>query len=130
MSDKSSDIGAIYLQNAIKLYSYYKKLGDKTFEQIEDKDISWRLNEDSNNIAILVKHISGNMLSRWTDFFESDGEKPWRNRDSEFEDDISSKSELIDKWEKGWLCVFSVLHSLKKRIYSKLSGLEANLIPW
>ena len=114
MSDKPLDIASSYLQNALKLYAYYKKLGDKTFEQIEDNDISWRPNEESNSIAILVKHISGNMLSRWTDFLKSDGEKPLRNRDDEFEDDISSKDELVKRWEQGWNCLFSMLQSLEQ----------------
>ena len=76
---------ANYKESIIKLFQYYKMLGDKTFEQIETKDIQWQYNSESNSLAIIVKHMVGNMLSRWTNFLSEDGEKAWRQRDSEFE---------------------------------------------
>ena len=73
-------MSAQYLQSAIKQFEYYKLLGEKTFNQMPDEKLFWQMNEDSNSVATIVKHLSGNMLSRWTDFLTSDGEKEWRNR--------------------------------------------------
>ncbi len=101
-----------YIQSAIKQFEYYKMLGDKTFSQLTDDKLFWQYNEDSNSIATIVKHLSGNMLSRWTDFLTTDGEKEWRNRDAEFENDISSRQELLDRWNEGWTCLINALNSL------------------
>lgn len=76
-------------------------LGDKTIEQVPAEKLLWRYNDESNSIAMIVKHLWGNMLSRWTDFLTTDGEKDWRNRDSEFENDIKTKEELIAKWNEA-----------------------------
>ena len=103
---------AIYLNSAIKQFEYYRALGKKTFEQLTEEQLLWQYNEASNSIAIIVNHMWGNMKSRWTDFLIADGEKEWRNRDQEFEDVISSKEELLQKWEEGWACVFSALESV------------------
>jgi hypothetical protein len=102
-----------YLESVKKLFEHYKMLGDKTFSQLQDEKLFWQLNADSNNIATIVKHLWGNMLSRWTDFLTTDGEKEWRNRDAEFENDISTRQELVKKWEEGWKCLFSALNILK-----------------
>jgi Protein of unknown function (DUF1572) len=91
---------------------YYKIIGDKTISQVTDQNLFWKYNEDSNSIATIVKHLSGNMLSRWTDFLTTDGEKEWRNRAEEFENTITTKQELIDKWEKGWSCFFDTFNTL------------------
>lgn len=117
-----------YLQSVIKRFEYYKTLGEKTFAQLEDEKLFWQYNEESNSIAMIVKHLSGNMLSRWTDFLTSDGEKEWRNRDTEFENDITFKSELIEKWNTGWECLFTTLNSLtqddlQKTIYIRNEAL-------
>ena len=101
------------ISGIIKQFDYYKLLGEKTFSQLSEKELFWQYNENSNSIAIIVNHISGNMLSRWTDFLTTDGEKDWRNRDEEFEDNIHSKTELIDKWEQGWKCLFDALQQIK-----------------
>lgn len=101
-----------YLESVKKQFEYYKMLGDKTFSQVQDAKLFWQYNENSNSIATIVKHLWGNMLSRWTDFLSTDGEKEWRNRDAEFENDISTRLELINKWEDGWKCLFSALNSL------------------
>ena len=87
-------------------------LGEKTFAQIPDEKLFWQYNEDSNSIATIVKHLWGNMLSRWTDFLTTDGEKEWRDRDAEFENDIKSRSELLDKWNAGWEGLFIALKGL------------------
>ncbi|WPR73060.1 DUF1572 domain-containing protein [Flavobacterium sp. NG2] len=108
-----------YLESATKQFEYYKMLGDKTFDQIPDENLLWKFNEESNNIAIIVNHLSGNMLSRWTDFLTSDGEKEWRHRDAEFENDIKNKEELIQKWNQGWNCLFDALNALKEEDLSK-----------
>jgi hypothetical protein len=101
-----------FLRSAKRQFNYYKSLGDKTFEQLEEIDFYFRPNEDSNSVAIIIRHLYGNMLSRWTDFLTSDGEKPNRNRDQEFEEQNLSKKELIDLWNKGWECLLSTLDSL------------------
>ncbi len=116
-----------YLQSAIKQFEYYKQLGEKTFAQIEDEKLFWQYNDESNSIAAIVKHLWGNMLSRWTDFLTTDGEKEWRNRDAEFENNIATKDELIEKWNKGWQCLFNALNSLtnddlEKIIYIRNQG--------
>jgi hypothetical protein len=108
-----------YLESAKKQFEYYKMLGDKTIEQLPDAKLFWQYNDESNSIAVIVKHLSGNMLSRWTDFLTSDGEKDWRHRDSEFENDIQTKTELIQKWNDGWNCFFNALNSLKEDDLSK-----------
>ena len=101
-----------YLDSVKKQFAYYKLLGDKTFEQLTDEQLFWQYNAESNSIATIVKHLWGNMLSRWTDFLNSDGEKEWRNRDAEFENDISSRKELLEKWNEGWQCMFDAIAPL------------------
>lgn len=108
-----------YLESAKKQFEYYKMLGDKTIEQLPEDKLFWQYNDESNSIAVIVKHLSGNMLSRWTDFLTSDGEKDWRDRDAEFENDIKAKTELIQKWNDGWNCFFNALNSLKEDDLSK-----------
>ncbi|MEM6362231.1 MAG: DUF1572 family protein [Bacteroidota bacterium] len=102
------------LQSILKQFKYYKFLGDRTFEQLKEEQLFWQYNEASNSIAIIVNHIAGNMKSRWTDFLTTDGEKEWRSRDQEFEDVIKTKSELFQKWEVGWTCLFQALESINE----------------
>lgn len=101
-----------YLNSIRKQFEYYKSLGEKTFEQLKAKDFFWQYSEESNSIAIIVNHICGNMKSRWTDFLTTDGEKEWRNRDSEFESEIKSEVELLSKWNDAWNCLFGALNSV------------------
>lgn len=101
-----------YLQVIRGQFKEIKQLGDRTLEQLTFNDLTWRLNETSNNIAILVKHISGNMVSRWTDFLTSDGEKSYRRRDDEFIDDFTTKEEIINIWEQGWEVFLNTLDGL------------------
>lgn len=103
-----------YLTSARKQFEYYKQLGEKTFAQLPDEALFWQYNPESNSIATIVKHLWGNMLSRWTDFLTSDGEKAWRQRDAEFENDITSREEMLQKWEEGWTCFFKALDSLRE----------------
>ncbi|WP_346984269.1 DUF1572 domain-containing protein [Chryseobacterium sp. POE27] len=96
----------------IKRFEYYKTLGDKSFLQLSEDQIFWQFNEESNSIAVIVKHIAGNMLSRWTDFLTSDGEKPDRKRDEEFVNTFSTKDEVLQYWEAGWKCLFDALNQI------------------
>lgn len=102
-----------FLSSAIKLFRYYKKLGEGAIAQLDDSDINKRPNAASNSIALIVHHLSGNMLSRWTDFLTSDGEKPWRNREAEFDESYADKKSMLEAWEKGWACLLNALESLK-----------------
>lgn len=119
-----------FLKTASKQFEYYKLLGEKTIDQLSEEQLFWMPNEASNSIAIIVKHLNGNMLSRWTDFLTSDGEKETRNRDAEFENDRKSKSELMNIWQQGWDCLFKTLHALTeedlgKTIYIRNQGCTA-----
>lgn len=108
-----------FLQTAIKRLKYYKDLGDKTLAQLNDWDIHYQPNEDANSIAIIIRHMAGNMLSRWTNFLTEDGEKEWRNRDDEFETHNLTKEQLTATWEEGWACFLGTLESLKKKDLKK-----------
>lgn len=101
-----------YLKDASDLFRYYKRLGDRAIEQAPDDALAATLDEESNSIAIIVKHLTGNMRSRWTDFLTSDGEKPNRNRDSEFEAPPATRAELLALWEPSWKTVFDSLAPL------------------
>lgn len=108
-----------YLNSVLKQFEYYKMLGEKTFSQLNDEQLFWQYNAESNSIAIIIQHLSGNMLSRWTDFLTTDGEKDWRNRDAEFELLITSKQELIKIWNEGWKCLLSALNALSEKDLQK-----------
>lgn len=103
-----------YLASTRKQFEYYKMLGEKTIAQLTDEQLFWRYNEESNSIAMIVKHLWGNMLSRWTDFLTSDGEKEWRDREAEFENDITGRDDLLNKWNEGWERLFTALGSLNE----------------
>lgn len=109
-----------YLESVKNQFQYYKMLGDKTMTQLPDDKLFWQYNEESNSIATIVKHLSGNMLSRWTDFLTSDGEKDWRNRDDEFENDIATREQVYKIWEQGWNCLFSTLDRLREEDLSEI----------
>ena len=98
----------------INRFQYYKELAEKTFDQISDEQLFWKYNDESNSIATLVKHLSGKIQSRWTHFLTEDGEKEWRNRDSEFENNISSKAEMMEIWDQGWLVLFKALNQIQE----------------
>jgi hypothetical protein len=116
-----------FLDGSKKQFQYYKMLGDQTFAQLQDEALFWQPNAESNSIATIVKHLWGNMLSRWTDFLTTDGEKEWRKREAEFENDIQTRKELLDQWEESWNCLFKALNSLTpndfhKEIYIRNQG--------
>jgi len=108
-----------YLETAIRRMKYYKELGEKTFEQLEKRDLHFQASSESNSIAIIVQHMVGNMLSRWTNFLTEDGEKDWRQRDDEFTIHQYSKKQILDLWEKGWDCFLQALRSLTEADLSK-----------
>jgi len=107
-----NDLGQEYLATVIKRVKYYKNLGEKAFAQLEEKDLHWQPTSESNSIAVIIQHMSGNMLSRWTNFLTEDGEKEWRQRDDEFEVHEFSREQLMDIWNKGWKCFLDALGSL------------------
>ncbi|HEX7903352.1 MAG TPA: DUF1572 family protein [Chitinophagaceae bacterium] len=109
-----NSIGKEFLQTAIRRLKYCKDLGDKTFEQLNDEQFHYRPNEECNSIAIIVQHLTGNMLSRWTNFLTEDGEKEWRQRDEEFEMHAYNKQQVIELWEKGWTCLFTAIEPLQE----------------
>jgi len=116
-----------YLSSVKKQFLYYKILGEKAMAQIPEEKLSWQYNPESNSIITIVKHLSGNMLSRWTDFLTTDGEKDWRERDAEFENDLQSREELLAGWNKGWKCLFDAIGDLtaadlEKEIFIRNTG--------
>ena len=108
-----------YLESVRKQFTFYKLLGDKTFNQIPEEALFWQYNAESNSIAIIVKHLWGNMLSRWTDFLITDGEKDFRDREAEFEASIKTKKELLEKWDAGWKYLFEALDLLDEKDLSQ-----------
>lgn len=101
-----------YLEDSLALFHHYKKLAERAMEQVPDQDLFALIDDEANSIAIVVKHMAGNMRSRWTDFLTSDGEKPNRDRDTEFVDPPSTRAGLMELWENGWACLFAALEPL------------------
>jgi len=106
------DLANDYLSSIKRQFAYYKLLGEKTFSQLSDEQLFNQVEEESNSIGMVVKHLWGNMLSRWTDFLTTDGEKVWRKREKEFDNDITTREELMFKWNEGWACLMDALNSL------------------
>ena len=96
----------------LKRFLYYKDIGDKTLLQLSEEQFFWQYNEESNSIATIIKHIAGNMLSRWTNFLTEDGENEWRDRDMEFINAFKTKEEVLEFWEKGWSCLFEAIDQI------------------
>ena len=101
-----------YMADAIRVFRMYKRLGEGALAQTSDEALTSVLDSESNSIAIIVKHMAGNMRSRWTDFLTTDGEKPDRHRDTEFESPAMTRAELSAQWEAGWKCMFDALAAL------------------
>jgi hypothetical protein len=117
---KDESIAAHYLEDALTTYRAYKKLAEKALDQLQDEQYFTTLDEESNSIAVIMKHLAGNMLSRWTEFLTTDGEKPERNRDMEFViEPETSKSKVIEYWEKGWQRMFDTLEALQPEEVSR-----------
>lgn len=108
-----------YLKDSISLFRSYKKLGERALAQVTDEQLFATLDPEMNSLAIVVKHMAGNMRSRWTDFIASDGEKPDRDRDSEFEDAPRTRAEVMRMWTEGWACVFAALEPLAEEDMEK-----------
>ncbi|POY36915.1 hypothetical protein C3K47_07575 [Solitalea longa] len=107
-------IGLVYLKNVKKVFASQKDLGDKTFAQLSEEEMHYTPDENTNSIAIQIQHVTGNIRSRFVDFFTSDGEKPDRNRDGEFNEQQLSKEELFKTWENGWMVLFNLLENMSE----------------
>jgi hypothetical protein len=107
------NILAEFMSAAINAFEANKRMADRAVAQVPDDKLHVALDANTNSIAVIMKHVAGNLLSRWTDFLTTDGEKPWRNRDHEFVDTFASRAELLDFWERGWACLLTSLKSLK-----------------
>lgn len=114
------ETSSIYLESAKKQMLYYKTIAEKAMEQLEVEQLFISVNENTNSIATIVRHMSGNMLSRWTDFLTTDGEKVWRKRDEEFENTIQTREELLNIWNEGWNCFFSAINDLQPDDLSRI----------
>src|ERR1700729_503423 len=104
-----------YLEDSLAVFRYYKTLSEKAMAQVSDERLVAVLDDEMNSIAQIVKHMAGNMRSRWTDFLTTDGEKPDRNRDSEFADPPATREALLSQWEQGWQCVFTAIDPLSEQ---------------
>lgn len=107
------ETGQLFLETAINVFRLYKNEAERAIAQLDDTQLFSAPSSESNSVAVIMKHLWGNMLSRWTNFLTTDGEKEWRNRDTEFEaEDIKTRAELMQKWEEGWACMFKALNAL------------------
>lgn len=111
---KKMSFESVYLASVIKRFREYKTLGDKTFDQLEENDFHFAPNASSNSIAVIIRHMHGNMMSRWTNFLTEDGEKEWRRRDEEFEEKPDDKTQLLRIWNEGWQVLLDTMNSLKE----------------
>jgi Protein of unknown function (DUF1572) len=125
------DIGAEFLAAAMNAFEANKKLADRAVAQVDDERLRVALDENTNSITVIMKHVAGNLISRWTDFLMTDGEKPGRNRDDEFVDSFGSRAELLEYWERGWAVLFGTLRSLKAEDLTKTVTIrgEAHSVP-
>lgn len=114
------DFSENYLKSALFEFHRYKTLGDRTFAQLYENDIHWKYGENDNSIALVVKHMVGNMLSRWTNFLTEDGEKSWRHRETEFQHPYQTKKEMLLAWERGWQCLFDAMASVDRKNFDSV----------
>ena len=116
----SEDIVLNYHKDSVAAMRAYKKLAEKAIAQLKDEEFFVTLDEEANSVAVVMKHMAGNMFSRWTDFLTTDGEKPDRNRDMEFViDQNTTKQDVLDYWERGWACVFAAIEPLTLEDFEK-----------
>jgi uncharacterized damage-inducible protein DinB len=101
-----------FLSSARKQFAYYKLLGEQALSQVSDAQLHWQPSAESNSLATIVQHLSGNMRSRWTDFLTTDGEKPWRTREAEFDHQPRPRAAVLAEWEASWQCLFAALDGL------------------
>lgn len=111
MTTDNQNLGSLVLESAIKRFKTYKQMAESAMAQLTDEQLCFD-NNDANSIAIIVKHMSGNMISRWTNFLTEDGEKSWRERDAEFQADLKTAKNIMEAWEKGWDCLLKTLEAL------------------
>lgn len=104
--------GRLFLDATLQSFEYHKGLADRAMAQISDDNLHARLAPSGNSIAVIAKHVGGNLTSRWIDFLTTDGEKPWRHRDREFVDDLDDRAAVLQSWNNGWTVLFETLHSL------------------
>jgi hypothetical protein len=109
-----------YLESARKQFEYYKMLGEKTITRLNRAELNMQYNSEMNSVATIVKHLHGNMLSRWTNFLLEDGEKPWRKRDEEFDNSDIDPKQLMQWWAEGWLCLFDALRNIRPGDYDRV----------
>src|SRR5438270_371236 len=102
-----------FMSAIVNAFEANKRLADRAVEQVPDDKLHVALDANTNSVAVIMKHVAGNLISRWTDFLTTDGEKPWRNRDDEFVDSIGGRTELLALWERGWTCLLESLKGLK-----------------
>ncbi len=113
------DIAAEFMAAIVNAFEANKRLADQAIEQVPDDKLHIALDANTNSIAVMMKHVAGNLASRWTDFLTTDGEKPWRNRDGEFVDSFASRAELLVFWDRGWVSLFQTLQNLKREDLEK-----------
>ncbi len=113
------DIAAEFLSAIVNAFEANKRLADRAVAQVPDDKLHVALDAHTNSVAVIMKHVAGNLASRWTDFLTTDGEKPWRNRDEEFVDAFGGRAELLEFWERGWACLFQTLRGLKPEDLAK-----------
>src|SRR5437764_5147202 len=106
------DIAAEFMAATLNAFEANELLADRAVEQVPDDKLHTALDANTNSIAVIMKHVAGNLTSRWTEFLTTDGDKPWRDRDSEFTANFASRAELLDVWERGWSCLLTALRSL------------------
>ncbi len=123
--------GQSIISSAATVFRNNKGWADKAIEQLPDDKLRVPLDSNTNSVAVIMKHVAGNLLSRWTDFLTTDGEKTWRNRDEEFVDSFRDRKEILDYWEKGWNCLFSALDRLGPDDLSKTIAIrgESHAVP-
>ena len=107
------DLATVFLSAIVNAFEANKRLADRAVAQVPDDRLHTPLDANTNSIAVIMKHVAGNLLSRWTDFLTTDGEKPWRNRDDEFVDSFPSRAEVLEAWERGWSCLLQTLDKLQ-----------------
>ena len=113
------DIAAEFMSAIVNAFEANKRLADPAIQQVPDDKLHIALDANTNSIAVMMKHVAGNLASRWTDFLTTDGEKSWRNRDGEFVDSFGSRAELLAFWDRGWTCLFQTLQKLKQEDLEK-----------
>ncbi len=119
-----------YLTSVLKQFQYYKHLGEKAIAQLPEDRLFWQYDQESNSIAVIVNHMAGNMLSRFTDFLSTDGEKPWRNRDAEFENPFTDAGQIMEQWERGWKVVFEAIEGLTESELERITYGTKGTLSW